>query len=158
MDKYLLVQILEFYYRITCKASRATTKCYPTLKIFCTKFYFYNWHRLNGGQPHFDDYFFDCTLWATLTCNHTVLVIIHCVCDSLKIKHEDFFLSYSSYAPDPSPGKEQSLKQFVKRGRSRGRERRPSGKLGRLFQDHQLQEPIPLTWLSTDCVTGSALL
>src|SRR6218665_4209592 len=38
--------------------SRATVKCYPILKIFCTKFYFYNWHRLNGCKPHFYDFYF----------------------------------------------------------------------------------------------------
>ena len=41
LDKYLLVQTSESYYRILhlkLQRSRATTKCYPILKIFCTKF------------------------------------------------------------------------------------------------------------------------
>src|SRR6218665_891607 len=53
--------------------SRATTKCYPILKIFCTKFYFYNWHRLNGCQPHFYDFYFFTVLYGPLYCGWYLL-------------------------------------------------------------------------------------
>src|SRR6218665_3506984 len=92
------------------QSSRATSKCYPILKILCTQFYLYNWHRLNGCQPHFYNFYFLTVCYGPPYC-----IVLYCIV-SIHLYSASCSAHQSEALPVRETQREESSLERTKRG------------------------------------------